>query len=393
MKRRWKQLIYGSIGIVPVLALVCFSIPFSQQISISCVGSSGVKPFVETLSKDFDNKNQGYDVTVDAGGSGFGISQVAKGFTKIGNASKDPFHDVKGEYTSEWKERKIKTVTIGWEGICLLFIPPLGLSQDGINKLNSSLSVNQQTMINLYRVFSGYKDGLTNNSFLNLGGFISSSSTLSISDQELYQNTKIIPYARSGGNLTSGTASSFYAGSHFKNNDQPIINQLTPRQQKAFTHGVYGDEISVKDTDEANSRAWDRFINDKEPGSVVYLSSGFVNQNIKLIEKSHVGLFQYNTTSFDVSKIKEQNGYNFYRPLNVMLSIEDKDAVKFVNYLINEVSADTWKSYGGKHISDQDKQSMSLNNDVQNFWTSDDSSLIVDWSNPDHNYLGAKDNG
>ncbi|WEK82832.1 MAG: substrate-binding domain-containing protein [Mycoplasma sp.] len=393
MKRRWKKLIYGSIGIVPVLALVCFSIPFNQQISISCVGSSGVKPFVESLSKDFDAKNQGYDVTVDAGGSGFGISQVAKGFTKIGNASKDPFHDVKDEFTSEWKERKIKTVTIGWEGICLLFIPPQGLSQDGLNKLNSSLSVNQQTMINLYRVFSGYKDGLTNNSFLNLGGFISSSSTLSISDQKLYQNTKIIPYARSGGNLTSGTASSFYAGSHFKNNDQPIINQLTPRQQKAFTHGVYGDEISVKDTDEANSRAWDRFINDKEPGSVVYLSSGFVNQNIKLIEKSHVGLFQYNTTSFDVSKIKEQNGYNFYRPLNVMLSIEDKDAVKFVNYLINEVSVDTWKSYGGKHISDQDKQSMSLNNDVQNFWTSDDSSLIVDWSNPDHNYLGAKDNG
>lgn len=393
MKRRWKKLIYGAIATVPALALVCFSIPFNHQISVSCVGSSGVKPFVETLSRFFNEKNPAYDVTVDAGGSGFGISQVAKGFTKIGNASKDPFHDVKSEFSNLWNERKIKTVTIGWEGICLLFIPPQGLSEKGLSLLNSSLSINQDNMINLYRVFSGFKDGITDSSFFNLGGFLNSNNQLSQQDKNLYQATKIVPYVRAGGNLTSGTASSFYAGSHFKKNNQPITNQLTADQQQAFTHGVYGKDIKVEDTDEANSRAWDRFISDSRPGSVVYLSSGFVNQNIEIIKQKHVGIFAYGNTMFDVSKIKETDGYNFYRPLNVMLSTLDQDAIKFVDFLINQVDASTWKNYGGKVITDEDKKSMSLNQDLTKFWNSDDTSLVGNWTNPKQNFLGAKDNG
>jgi ABC-type phosphate transport system substrate-binding protein len=34
------------------------------------------------------------DITVDAGGSGFGIQQVADGFANIGDASKDPYSAV-----------------------------------------------------------------------------------------------------------------------------------------------------------------------------------------------------------------------------------------------------------------------------------------------------------
>jgi phosphate transport system substrate-binding protein len=76
--------------------VAAFSNSWSNKIPISCVGSSGVKPFIETLSKDYMATNKKVDITVEAGGSGFGIQQVAQGFANIGNASKDPYKAVHG---------------------------------------------------------------------------------------------------------------------------------------------------------------------------------------------------------------------------------------------------------------------------------------------------------
>jgi phosphate transport system substrate-binding protein len=64
---------------------------------ISCIGSSGVKPFIENLSQDYMKSNKNVDITIDAGGSGFGIEQIANGFANIGNASKDPYNVVQKE--------------------------------------------------------------------------------------------------------------------------------------------------------------------------------------------------------------------------------------------------------------------------------------------------------
>jgi phosphate transport system substrate-binding protein len=72
------------------------------------------------LSQDFESKNKGVDITVEAGGSGFGISQVADGYADIGNASKNPFSVVKKSYQNNWQAKNIKTMTIGWEGICIV---------------------------------------------------------------------------------------------------------------------------------------------------------------------------------------------------------------------------------------------------------------------------------
>jgi ABC-type phosphate transport system substrate-binding protein len=40
------------------------------------------------------DENKNVDITVEAGGSGFGIEQVAKGYANIGDASKDPYSAV-----------------------------------------------------------------------------------------------------------------------------------------------------------------------------------------------------------------------------------------------------------------------------------------------------------
>jgi ABC-type phosphate transport system substrate-binding protein len=56
-------------------------------------------PFVQSLAKTYDTKST--DITVEAGGSGFGIQQVAKGFADIGDASKNPYSAVKEELQTE----------------------------------------------------------------------------------------------------------------------------------------------------------------------------------------------------------------------------------------------------------------------------------------------------
>jgi phosphate transport system substrate-binding protein len=77
--------------------VAAFSNSWSNKTPISCVGSSTVKPFIEDLSKIYMQANPNVDITVEAGGSGFGIQQIAQGFANIGNASKDPYSTVKGK--------------------------------------------------------------------------------------------------------------------------------------------------------------------------------------------------------------------------------------------------------------------------------------------------------
>ena len=213
MKKWLKISLYTLVGAAAVGFVCAFAVPWSHSIIISCVGSSGVKPFVEEYAKTYSKTNN-VDINVDAGGSGFGISQIANNFTNIGCASKNPFEAVKDTYRQNWISNKIKTVTIGWEGICIVYIPPKGISND-IN-LNQVLTLDEDHITDLYRTFSGFKDGLpTEKPHLSL--FLNPKYQISENDKVKFEHQEVIPYARSGGSLTSGTAASFFEGSHFNN--------------------------------------------------------------------------------------------------------------------------------------------------------------------------------
>jgi ABC-type phosphate transport system substrate-binding protein len=77
--------------LIPIGLVVGFSNSWFNKTPISCVGSSGVKPFVETLAGKYQKNHKKLDITVEAGGSGFGIEQIAKNYANIGDASKDPY--------------------------------------------------------------------------------------------------------------------------------------------------------------------------------------------------------------------------------------------------------------------------------------------------------------
>ena len=99
MKKWLKISLYTLVGATAVGFVCAFAVPWSHSTIISCVGSSGVKPFVEEYAKTYSKTNN-VDINVDAGGSGFGISQIANNFTNIGCASKNPFEAVKNTYFS-----------------------------------------------------------------------------------------------------------------------------------------------------------------------------------------------------------------------------------------------------------------------------------------------------
>ena len=359
MKKWFKISLYTLVGVAAGGFVCAFAVPWNHSTIISCVGSSGVKPFVEEYAKAYSKTNN-VDINIDAGGSGFGISQVANNFTNIGCASKNPFEAVKETYRQNWISNKIKTVTIGWEGICILYIPPKGISDD-VN-LNQVLTLNQDNITNLYRTFSGFKDGLpTGKPYLSL--FLNPKYQIPETDKTKFEEQEVIPYARSGGSLTSGTAASFFEGSHFNN----YSKGLTEAQKTAFINGNYGKDFKLYDTDEANSRAWSVFNKNNIPGSMVYLSSSFVQKNYDLINLNNYGILSYNSHEYNVEDINVR--YNFFRSLNLMLSINSNDqTTKFILDIINYSMDVGFTNLGAKGIDHDQYNSMFIDS---NFWVDD----------------------
>lgn len=360
MKKWLKISLYTLVGAAATGFVCAFAVPWNHSTIISCVGSSGVKPFVEEYTKTY-SKNNNVDINVDAGGSGFGISQVANNFTNIGCASKNPFEAVKDTYQQKWNSNKIKTVTIGWEGICILYIPPKGISND-VN-LDQVLTLNQDNIANLYRTFSGFKDGLPSSKpYLSL--FLNPDyHHISQADKTKFEKQEVIPYARSGGSLTSGTAASFFEGSHFDN----YLGELTEAQIIAFINGNYGKDFKLYDTDEANSRAWSVFSKNNIPGSIAYLSSSFVQKNYDLIKTNNYGILSYNNYEYKVEDINIH--YNFFRPLNLMLSINSNEQTKkFIQDIVNYSIDIGFTNLGAKGISYDQYNSMCVDS---NFWVDD----------------------
>lgn len=279
-----------------IVTISCFSGVLVKVQTISIGGSTAVLPLVNA----FSNVYEGIDIVTSAGGSGVGINSVIEDTKEVGMASKnpgmyivDPSKDKKKEL---WKEKKIKTVTIAWDGIGIIYRPPKNLDQ------NQIVDINEESLAKIYASFSGVKK-------ITFGDLMG-----------IDNKTEIIPFARNGGSEVSGTADAFLKDSKLKYEESKYwTTELTKEQQteikNKLTNGSY--ENNVVQTAEANSQAWNRIKNGPE-GSMIYLSSGFILNNKEEIERLGFKIATYKGTQLLENEITKN--YNWYRPLNLMYS-------------------------------------------------------------------------
>lgn len=293
------------IGVATFATIItCVSGVLVSMPIVSMGGSTAVLPLINSLANVYND----IDIVTSAGGSGAGINAIVDGTKEIGMASKNPGIDLsevavkKDKKSKAWKDKNIKTLTIAWDGIGIIYK----------SKDNISIDINENNIAKIYHAFSGLKT-------YTLG---------EIANNE--NKTKITPFARNGGSNVSGTADAFLNDSHLKIN----WNDIDEKEVKdILKNGAY--RSNVIQTAEANSQAWNR-VKDGPEGSMIYLSAGFILNNLSEIEKKGFKVATYNGIKMkdDQGQIKITEGYDWYRPFNLIYSINQiKNNKKIKNML------------------------------------------------------------
>ncbi|EFF41784.1 phosphate ABC transporter, substrate-binding family protein [Mycoplasmopsis alligatoris A21JP2] len=327
---------------------------------VSAAGSSGVQPFFSSLSNIYSKTNK-LEIGVVAGGSGHGINAVANGKINIGMSSKSPKHTVETskDLMKNWKEKQLKTVTIGNEGIAIVAKLPK----------DTKFTVSKENIGNLYKAFAGHEK-------VYLSEF---------NAQKKYSEIHLKPFARDGAANTSGTAEAFYLSSGFKGIKNDDLTNQTLLGKKN-----YG--IHTKTTSESNSEAYGIFNKDGQAeGSIIYLSLGFVLSNKERIEKDGFSVFYYqndkDTIEATFDNVKNKT-YAWYRPFNLILSTNESQSTKeLIEWVLFNQDSEIEKIYQDFGIVKLDKDALSsmykpntlkedfnlddLKANLNNFWIDD----------------------
>lgn len=137
MKKRSLKLIVGSIVLSMVAGVFvgCGSNDYDEA-SITMSGSSALLQIMEKSIEGFKEKNPGYEINAQAGGSGTGIAQVLEGVVDIGNS--DIYAEEKLDEDNAKKLVDHKVVSQGFTIV-----------------VNKNLGVNNLTKDQIKKIFSG----------------------------------------------------------------------------------------------------------------------------------------------------------------------------------------------------------------------------------------------
>ena len=318
--KKYKRAIIGtSLACVVTIPIIVISVQSSSHPLIFSIGSSAVKPMVEELAKAY-NKDQApdFDLIVDGGGSATGIQAVANLKTNVGNASREPKQEeagrtiddstgktVDGTYAKQWKENRIKTVTIGWDSIGIVYKAPKGV--------DFNLDIDDSNIGTLYAAMTGWYTGAD----LTLWDLMPNNEEL--------KKYPIYAYSRSGGANKSGTADAFAKDSHL--NPTYKANYDEKAIKDALIDGQYNLSRKIETTNESNIETWKRVSSDQIDGAITYLSGAFILNNWNEINQSGFKVATYKKKILDQNHFDTDvaNGYNWVRPINCIFSLEEKN--------------------------------------------------------------------
>ncbi len=104
-------ILFAALSIVLLLTLTACG-PSSKEDSISISGSSALLPLADNAAKEYMGKNAGSKISVQAGGSGQGLTQVYQGAVNIGNSDVYAEEKLKPEEAKELKDHIVFAVGI-----------------------------------------------------------------------------------------------------------------------------------------------------------------------------------------------------------------------------------------------------------------------------------------
>lgn len=384
-KRIVKIASYSFLVIAPIGVIAGFAKAWNAPESINIAGSSAVQPLMTALGNDYKNA----DVTIQAGGSNEGMKVAATLEKDLGNASKNTYSSVQkatianNSYDREvWKNNGIKTVTFAWDGLAVVYKP---------SNPNSNLIINKTNIYDIYALFSGIKT-------------YTLSDLLNKNDSNNEPNIIMTPYARTGGASASGTATSFLEESSLTTEEGwqewGEKNQLDPTQVKrALSTGRYLGS-HVVNTNESNVESWNRVSSDNRVGSIVYLSLGFVEKNLSVIQSRGFRIAkmeveqkengkQNKTEIVDATIANVSNGtYLWSSPLNTMIStVHATQATKdFLWWILtSEEAKQLIQNAGYAIVTDEKKVKMISEKDFgkDKKWKEIDQKTFFDFRNSD----------
>lgn len=347
------------IVMVPIAFFIGFFVDWKFPSWIYISGSSTIQPLMSEIAKSY-TKSQ---IIVNAGGSSTGLSQMMSGQKQIGMISKSPSVKLAGlpnnlvdgiEENQKWEDDKIKTFTIAWDGI--------GIIYKTSNK-NVKLDINATNATNFFEAFAGLKQFYFHNSNKRI-------------DTNMNDGLKIVPFAKTGGSSLSGTAEAF-----LENN--PFYGQISELTVEILETGTYG--MNVIQTDESNLSSWNKIKDyniQNDELIMTYLSAGFIKNNIDSIEKEGFKVATLNDIPlFDLNGgMNFPKDYKWYRPFNLLfkLSTMDKSLENFIIWFRdqllqdNSVVKEKINEYGYTTLTSNEISSMSYSiGNKQEFFLSD----------------------
>lgn len=327
-----------------------------------------MQPLLQSISNIYAPS----EITSEAGGSSVGIQNVLNNKKNIGAASKSPApklagipaYDnhpaISGESQNQWENEHIKTITIGWDGIGIVY-KNTGVLYSAPNQ-PSKFVLTPQTIQWLYLSFAGYTPVNATNL---IPGFKTNTDTISS------PNNNIVPFARSGGAMQSGTAESFVIDSRLLKNNKgefdtkSVLNKM-PANGNQPNQSIQPDELSVWDalengkygqlthtTSESNLQTWQAVQGYKGPGiPMAYLSAGFIKNNYTSIIDAGFQVASYCTSdvvdeqhpavdliTFNKDHQPENNNvsktYGWFRPLNLVMRADSAEYIQtFIQWIL-----------------------------------------------------------